>query len=219
MGRPRNEEELERLRETAFKLFSTKGVEATSYSDIAKNAYVTKSHVQHYFPKKEDLVSAFVRRSLDGVITIAREVPGYESADPLKKLIYIDYIQFYYALKDERMIRMSMDILMERSITRAVINTGVEVDMLFMMKFEELKDVEGFEETLRFLYGGIYDCLYDGLSKGDELDIKKFILYGIRLLSPFVKTDVSEDFVENLASLNPWLEERKSKFNRMLFRL
>ncbi len=48
MGRPRNEEEVERLQDTAFELFAVKGLDATSYSDIAKNAYVTKSHVQHY---------------------------------------------------------------------------------------------------------------------------------------------------------------------------
>lgn len=219
MGRPRNEEEIERLRETAFRLFSTKGLEATSYSDIAKNAYVTKSHVQHYFPKKEDLVSAFVRRSLDAVVSIAHEVPDYDKADPLTKLVYIDYIQFYYAMKNERMIRMSMDILMERSLTRAVIETGVEVDMLYMMQFDELTDVKGFEETLRFLYGGIYDRLYDGILKGVDIDIKQFIIYGIRLLAPYLNAAVSEEFVRDLNHLDPWLDEQKSRFNRMLFHL
>ena len=219
MGRPRNEEEIERLRETAFRLFSAKGVEATSYSDIARNAYVTKSHVQHYFPKKEDLVSSFVRRSLEAVVSIAKELPGFEEADPLTKLVYIDYIQFYYAMRDERMIRMSMDILLERSITRAVIDTGLEMDMLFMMKFDELTDVKGFEETLRFLYGGIYDCLYDSISKGEDTDIKRFIIYGIRLLSPYLDDTVSEDFVQGLDHLDSWLDERKGRFNRMLFHL
>ena len=115
MGRPRNIEEVERLRDTAFELFAVKGLDATSYSDIAKNAYVTKSHVQHYFPKKEILVTLFVERSMEAVLKIARELPEFEAMDPLSKLVYVDYIQYYYAMYNEKMFRMSMDILLKRA--------------------------------------------------------------------------------------------------------
>lgn len=217
MGRPPNTEEVERLQETAFELFAVKGLDATSYSDIAKKAYVTKSHVQHYFPKKEMLVARFVDRSLNAIVKLARELPEFEALDPLSKLVYVDYIQFYYAMFNEKMFRMSMDILLERTVTQAVIDAGIEFDLLHLMKFEEVNDPDKLEEALRFLYGGIYDRLYDTKSKGTPFEIEQYIIYGIRLLTPFVSEEVPESMVAKLKELNPWLDQQKNRFNRMLF--
>ena len=217
MGRPRNEEEVERLQDTAFELFAVKGLDATSYSDIAKNAYVTKSHVQHYFPKKEMLVTRFVDRSMEAVLKIARELPEFEAMDPLSKLVYVDYIQFYYAMYNEKMFRMSMDILLERSVTQAVIDAGIEFDLLHLMKYDEVSHPDELEDVLRFLYGGIYDRLYDCKSKGSDFSIEQYIAYGVRLLQPFVSTDVPESIVDGLKDLGPWLDERKAKYNRAMF--
>ena len=217
MGRPRNEEEVERLQETAFELFAVKGLDATSYSDIAKNAYVTKSHVQHYFPKKEILVTLFVERSMEAVLKIARELPEFEAMDPLSKLVYVDYIQYYYAMYNEKMFRMSMDILLERSITQAVIDAGIEFDLLHLMKYDEVSHPDQLEDALRFMYGGIYDRLYDCKSKGRDFHIEQSIVYGIRLLQPFVAVEVPESIVDGLKDLRPWLDERKAKYNRAMF--
>ena len=217
MGRPRNIEEVERLRDTAFELFAVKGLDATSYSDIAKNAYVTKSHVQHYFPKKEILVTLFVERSMEAVLKIARELPEFEAMDPLSKLVYVDYIQYYYAMYNEKMFRMSMDILLERSVTQAVIDAGIEFDLLHLMKYDEVSHPDELEDVLRFQYGGIYDRLYDCKSKGSDFSIEQYIAYGVRLLQPFVSTDVPESIVDGLKDLGPWLDERKAKYNRAKF--
>lgn len=217
MGRPRNIEEVERLRDTAFELFAVKGLDATSYSDIAKNAYVTKSHVQHYFPKKEILVTLFVERSMEAVLKIARELPEFAAMDPLSKLVYVDYIQYYYAMYNEKMFRMSMDILLERSVTQAVIDAGIEFDLLHLMKYDEVSYPDELEDVLRFLYGGIYDRLYDCKSKGSDFSIEQYIAYGVRLLQPFVSTDVPESIVDGLKDLGPWLDERKAKYNRAMF--
>lgn len=217
MGRPRNIEEVERLRDTAFELFAVKGLDATSYSDIAKNAYVTKSHVQHYFPKKEILVTLFVERSMEAVLKIARELPEFEAMDPLSKLVYVDYIQYYYAMYNEKMFRMSMDILLKRSVTQAVIDAGIEFDLLHLMKYDEVSHPDELEDVLRFLYGGIYDRLYDCKSKGSDFSIEQYIAYGVRLLQPFVSTDVPESIVDGLKDLGPWLDERKAKYNRAMF--
>lgn len=217
MGRPRNEEEVERLQDTAFELFAVKGLDATSYSDIAKNAYVTKSHVQHYFPKKEILVTLFVERSMEAVLKIARELPEFEAMDPLSKLVYVDYIQFYYAMYNEKMFRMSMDILLERSLSQAVIDAGIEFDLLHLMKYDEVSHPDELEEALRFMYGGIYDRLYDCKSKGQEFVVEQCIAYGVRLLQPFVAAEVPESIVDGLKALNPWLDERKAKYNRAMF--
>lgn len=217
MGRPPNTEEVERLQDTAFELFSVKGLDATSYSDIAKSAYVTKSHVQHYFPKKEMLVSRFVDKSLKACQKIAHELPEFETLDPLSKLVYVDYIQFYYAMYNEKMFRMSMDILLARTVTQSVIDAGIEFDLVNLMKFDEVNHPDELEDALRFLYGGIYDRLYDCKSKGNPFEIEQYIVYGIRLLAPFVSVEVPESTVGKLKDLQPWLEERKGKFNRMLF--
>ena len=176
MGRPRNIEEVERLRDTAFELFAVKGLDATSYSDIAKNAYVTKSHVQHYFPKKEILVTLFVERSMEAVLKIARELPEFEAMDPLSKLVYVDYIQYYYAMYNEKMFRMSMDILLERSVTQAVIDAGIEFDLLHLMKYDEVSHPDELEDVLLqpFVSTDVPESIVDGLKDlGPWLDERK----------------------------------------------
>ena len=219
MGRPKNEAEANRLQATAFELFSEKGIEATSYSDIAKNAYVSKSHIQHYFPKKDKLIREFVFKSMDCVLSIARQNPAYESLNPLAKLICVDYIQFYYAMNNDRMIRLSRDILLDRATTQTVIDAGIEYNLLYILRDVPIDNVEELEDATRFLYGGIYDRLYDCLSKREELDIESFIRYGIRILSPYMGEPVSEDLVRSLTGMTPWLDEQKKKYNRMLFGL
>lgn len=219
MGRPRNEAEAKRLQATAFELFSLKGIEATSYSDIAKNAYVTKSHIQHYFPKKDKLIREFVFKSMDCVLSIARQNPEYEPLSPLEKLICVDYIQFYYAMNNEKMLRMSMDILLDRATTETVIDAGIEFNLLYILNDVPIDNVDELEDATRFLYGGIYDRLYDCLSKKKELDIESFIRYGVRILAPYMEGPVSEDLVRQLTEMVPWLDEQKKKYNRMLFGL
>ena len=219
LGRPRNEEEVERLQAAAFELFSLKGVEATSYSDIAKQAYVTKSHIQHYFPKKDKLISNFVYKSMDSVMAIAAELPQFDTCNALTRLIIVDYIQLYYAMNSEKMIRMSMDILLDRATTQTVIDAGIEYNLIYLLNDASQDNIVEFEDAIRFLYGGIYDRLYDCLSKRKPFEIKPFIIYGIRILEPYVKEPVPESLVDDLEQMNPWLDEQKSKYNRMLFGL
>ena len=73
MARPKKPEERNRIRDVAFNVFSSKGFENSSFSDIAKEASVSKSLVQYYFPKKEQFIQDFIDKSLSAVTEIVRE--------------------------------------------------------------------------------------------------------------------------------------------------
>lgn len=57
----------ERLTFTALRLFSEKGYESTSVSDILKAAGANSGSLYHFFPTKQDLLLEVLRRYRDGI--------------------------------------------------------------------------------------------------------------------------------------------------------
>jgi AcrR family transcriptional regulator len=61
------DETRERLTMTALRLFSEKGYESTSVSDILKAAGANSGSLYHFFPTKQDLLLEVLRRYRDGI--------------------------------------------------------------------------------------------------------------------------------------------------------
>mgnify|MGYP003290121807 CR=1 FL=1 len=53
-----------RIEKIAFRILTDKGISETSFADIAQKANVTRSLVQHYFPKKDIFIADFINRCL-----------------------------------------------------------------------------------------------------------------------------------------------------------
>ncbi|MFD2794898.1 TetR/AcrR family transcriptional regulator [Promicromonospora vindobonensis] len=64
-GRPGHDREA--VLRTAIDLFTRRGFDATSISDLAAELGVTKSAVYHHFPSKEALLSAALDEALEGL--------------------------------------------------------------------------------------------------------------------------------------------------------
>jgi AcrR family transcriptional regulator len=70
---PRSQEQIEKIRsqstgkilEAAFELMAQNGYEATSISQIAKHAGISKGLIYNYFDSKEDMLKALVNHALD----------------------------------------------------------------------------------------------------------------------------------------------------------
>ncbi len=61
-------EKKKRLMETGFRLFSEKGIEAVSMSEIADASGIPRASIYRYFPTKQDLVVAISAWMWDGLI-------------------------------------------------------------------------------------------------------------------------------------------------------
>ena len=94
MAKPKNTEERNRIERIAFRILTDKGVSSTSFADIASRAGVTRSLVQHYFPKKDIFIEDFIRRCLNEISSIVEDSPYIDAANPIERLYAVGYIQF-----------------------------------------------------------------------------------------------------------------------------
>lgn len=219
MARPKKPEERNRIRDVAFNVFSNKGFENSSFSDIAKEASVSKSLVQYYFPKKEQFVHDFIDKSLAAVTEIVREDLDIQYEHELGELYAIGYCQFYYAMYNERMNSLRMDIIRDRGNTEMVVKHGIEwlVNNTHAIQVETPEEIERCKKTLVFVVGGAFDYLYDCMLYSVPFDVEFLSDAAMELLNPFLSMEFHEgEAIRNQISPE-WLEKTRKKYNRMVF--
>lgn len=219
MARPKKPEERNRIRDVAFNVFSTKGFENSSFSDIAKEASVSKSLVQYYFPKKEQFISDFIDKSLSAVTQIVREDLDLQFDHELGELYAIGYAQFYFAMHNEKMNSLRMDIIRDRGNTEMVVKHGIDwlVSNTKAIQVETPEQVEACKKTLVFVVGGAFDYLYDCMLYGVEFDEEFLSDAAMALLNPFLKVEFHDGEAIRKQMSKDWLEKARKKYNRMIF--
>ncbi|MEJ1970676.1 MAG: TetR/AcrR family transcriptional regulator [Rhizomicrobium sp.] len=80
------EDTKDRLVMTAMQLFSEKGYESASVADILRAANANSGSLYHFFPTKQDLLLAVLRRYRDGIGPMLL-APAWEGVDdPIEKI-------------------------------------------------------------------------------------------------------------------------------------
>lgn len=219
MARPKKPEERNRIRDVAFNVFSNKGFENSSFSDIAKEASVSKSLVQYYFPKKEQFISDFIDKSLGAVTEIVREDLDITYEHELGELYTIGYCQFYFAMHNERMNSLRMDIIRDRGNTEMVVKHGIDwiVSHTNAIQVEGEAEIERCKKTLVFVVGGAFDYLYDCMLYGVPFDEEFLSDASMMLLNPFLNVEFHEGEAIRKQISPEWLEKARKKYNRMIF--
>lgn len=80
------EDTKDRLTFTAMRLFSEKGYESTSVSDILKGAGANSGSLYHFFQTKQDLLMEVLRRYRDGIYPMLLEPAWQGVADPIERV-------------------------------------------------------------------------------------------------------------------------------------
>lgn len=219
MARPKKPEERNRIRDVAFSVFSSKGFENSSFSDIAKEASVSKSLVQYYFPKKEQFISDFIDKSLTGVSQIVREDLDIPFEHELGELYAIGYAQFYFAMYNEKMNALRMDILRDRGNTEMVVKHGIDwlMNNTNAVQVETPEQIEACKKTVVFVIGGAFDYLYDCMMYGVDFDVEFLSDAAMMLLNPFLNMEFHEGAAIRSQMTKDWLEKARKKYNRMIF--
>jgi TetR/AcrR family transcriptional regulator, transcriptional repressor for nem operon len=93
------EDTKDRLAFTAMRLFSEKGYESTSVSDILRAAGANSGSLYHFFQTKQDLLMEVLRRYRDGIYPILL-APAWEGvSDPIERVFAL-LAQYRRALVD-----------------------------------------------------------------------------------------------------------------------
>ena len=219
MARPKKPEERNRIRDVAFNVFSNKGFENSSFSDIAIEASVSKSLVQYYFPKKEQFIQDFIDKSLSAVTEIVREDLDIQYEHELGELYTLGYCQFYFARHNERMKSLRMDIIRDRGNTEMVVKHGIDwiVSHTNAIQVESEAEIERCKKTLVFVVGGAFDYLYDCMLYGVPFDEEFLSDASMMLLNPFLNVEFHEGEAIRKQISPEWLEKARKKYNRMIF--
>lgn len=219
MARPKKPEERNRIRDVAFNVFTTKGFENSSFSDIAKEASVSKSLVQYYFPKKEQFINDFIDRSLSVVSQIVTDDLDYEFQHELGKLYAIGYAQFYFAMYNDKMNSLRMDIIRDRAVTETVVKNGIDwiAKHTNAIPIDTPEEEELCRRTLVFVVGGAFDYLYGCMDSGEPIDAAFLSDTAMALLDKFLPVPFGEGEAIRDAMPLDWLEKSRKKYNRMVF--
>lgn len=168
MAKPRNTEERNRIEKIAFRILTDKGVSDTSFADIALKANVTRSLVQHYFPKKDIFIEDFINRCLTEISDIVEESDYIDSSDPIERLYAIGFITFEFLLYNRQMENLKQDILRTRDNTMLIVDDVIMWAMDYLENSDDtLKD--SVAEAIRYSMGGAFEHIYSCLEKGQPI--------------------------------------------------
>lgn len=219
MARPKKPEERNRIRDVAFNVFSVKGVEEASFSDIAKEASVSKSLVQYYFPKKEQFIADFIDKSLSAVEQIVKEDLDYSFEHELGQLYAIGCCQFHFAMYNDKMNSLRRDILRDRGNTEMVLRNAIDwiIRNTDAFPVDDPVALDDCKKAMVFVVGGTADYLYDCILYDVEFDLKFLSDTITTVLNPYLEAPFNEgDRI--MGAISPeWLEKARKKYNRMVF--
>lgn len=164
MARPRNEEAEAEIRACAYSMLLHEGYAATSYGAIADATGYSRAFVQHYLPKKVEMMGACLSDLLARIDAAVDELrPGEE---PLVAM-FLTGQAYFSLLCDARLRSFALDLLESRSLTEAALKANEDYPLGNRGAVGFLSG--GSDEVVRTM-GGTYEVLYRHLEHGGAFD-------------------------------------------------
>lgn len=91
----------EELLEAALKLFRKNGVDATTVSDIVKEAHVAQGTFYNYFESKDDIFAAVLEKTTEHILEEIRKTAKRKDINPAEKLKLITQQDFMLNRQDD----------------------------------------------------------------------------------------------------------------------
>jgi len=175
---PRSKQQFEEIRnksrqqilDAALKLFSEKGFDKTSVSDIAREAGVSKGLAYNYFESKQKLAEAIFEMTIELGKEMEAVVDGIE--DPYEKLaVFID-LSRKFIRENETLWRFLVNFSLQPKVTPGIIEYASDYNNHMLYKVEEIFRSIGIENARNETY--IYSALFDGIGMNYYLLNKNF---------------------------------------------
>lgn len=143
---PRTKEQLQELKEArrdqilmaALELFSEKGYQNTSISDIANKASVSKGLLYNYFVGKEELLNAVVLFAFKETTEVADNL--YDTNTKSPKQVFTTLLDEYFVMLKEQqdLIKLTLSLAVQVSAMPSVHDT---IKMVYNNLIEQLEAV------------------------------------------------------------------------------
>ncbi len=136
---PKNTEKRDEIMRCAYHLFTENGYKNVFLSDIAQQAGISKSLLQHYFPKKSELIKSI----LDEMLSISFEYVENlvsEQDDLYLRLSVYTRIFWESVSKNEKWNQFSVNVISHRELLGIWVDTVYR--WLISMKDSEAQQVE-----------------------------------------------------------------------------
>ena len=176
MPRARNPQTTAAILDTAWRLFTTKGYDCSSYADIAAEVGVSRALVQKYFPKKETLVIKNLARLRHlANVHVMQNIP--DAVTPLQReyLVSQIYIAALMSCNDARVF--FRDVLRDRELTRTTIQSDARWTYGFLESNRQgLLFDEGVLEDSTAALGALYETMYYCIVTGHEMNLQRRLL-------------------------------------------
>lgn len=170
MPRARNEQTEQAIRSAAWRLFFEKGVDATSYSDLAEVSGVSRPLVQRYVPKKELLVEWCVSEIRRAAVEVCDEAYP-QQLDSLSRLYLRGQVNVATYFACEGIQRLMLDVFSSREMTERTIAEGFRWTVSHVLpERPELLEIDEPDELI-MATGGLYELIYTYLVRGKSPDV------------------------------------------------
>ncbi len=142
------EQASKRLLEGALKVFARHGYHASSMSEIAKEAGVSKGLAYHYFASKEELLVNIAEQRLQQFLPFLKGLNSFADAD--ERLVYLVNFVFDELVEKTEVIRFYNALYLHadgvKAISKAMAKYQTQFDQQFLAEENLLKDL-GFEHS------------------------------------------------------------------------
>lgn len=154
------EESKARIMAAALNLFSKKGFESTSISDIAAAAKISKGLTYNYFKSKDELLERILLMILEKTVEVIK--PAQEIKDPYKRLEFLIRTNFALLKQEPGFWKMFVALSLQldkRSKAQKIL--GEYWEKLFQNAIAIFKEM-GYKNYINVAYQ--YGAIMDGLA-------------------------------------------------------
>lgn len=209
----RYEEKQESIAKAAFKLFRSNGYENTSVKDIADAAGIKKALVRYYFPKKEAFEDLFLTRSLNKATMdiLKLNIPDLSF---LGRLYLMGYEELYYVTQHESMLKLGVDIMASRDVTRFVSRTmGGWIRTQNEIPPERMPIIL---EGITYAMGAAFEVVYQNLVLKRSIDIDDIFEKAMRIMNVVIEEEVVVPEAKTLLT-EEWLQKKAKEMDKVMF--
>ena len=214
MAKPKNIEERSRIEKIAFQLLTGNGVSNTSFADIAAKSKVTRSLVQHYFPKKDIFIEDFITICLTEISEIVENCEYIDKTNPLERLCTVGYIQFRFLLYNNQMENLKQDILRSRDYTMLIVNDVIRWAMSYL-EDEDNEFKDNVADAIVYAMGGAFEFIYSSLENDTEINPRTVSTMVITIMNSLLNRG---DDIASIPDKIPdeWISQKVEELNEYI---
>lgn len=167
MGNSKRDE----IEHAACCLLLSKGLNKTTYQDVADLSGYARTYVQYYLPNKAAFATTFYSRMAQRAKEFLQaNLPVTQESHPIELAHYVGLVTFAFLQYDDNMRRLTKEMLESRLVSERIsaIEREWAEDQLFTVK-NQSNTSQGFAK-FTFIMGGAFECLYSAMVEGETVD-------------------------------------------------